>query len=71
MWVGFGLVVLGGSFSIDLGAAVFLCLVLLLLLIARRELKSDIEALDDPHDNPRANRLISKSRVPGSYDYRD
>jgi len=36
MWVGFGLVVWAGSYSIYLGVAVFLCLVLLLLLIVRR-----------------------------------
>lgn len=71
MWVGFGLVVWAGSYSIYLGVAVFLCLVLSLLLLFRRELKRDIEALDYPNDNPRANRLIGKSRERGSYDYRD
>jgi divalent metal cation (Fe/Co/Zn/Cd) transporter len=71
MWVGFGLVIWAGSYSIYLGVVVFLCLVLLLLLIMRRQLKNDIEALDDPNDNPRANRLIGKSREPGSYHYRD
>jgi hypothetical protein len=71
VWVGFGLVVGAGSYNIYLGAAVFFWLVLLLLLLMRRELKSDIDALEDPNDNPRANRLIGKSREPGSYDYRD
>ncbi|WP_159008706.1 hypothetical protein [Bradyrhizobium sp. S69] len=71
MWVGFGLVVWAAHYSVYLGVAVFLCLVLLLLVIMRRELKSDIEALDDPNDNPRANQLIGRSREPGSYDYRD
>lgn len=71
MWVGFGLVVWAGSYSIYLGVAAFLCLALLFLLIVRRGLKSDIEALDDPNDNARANRLIGKSREPGSYHDQD
>jgi hypothetical protein len=37
----------------------------------RREFKLDIKALDDPNDNPRANRLIGKRRERESYDYRD
>jgi drug/metabolite transporter (DMT)-like permease len=71
MWVGIGLVVGAGSYNIYFGVAVFLCLALLLFLIVRREFKSDIEALDGPNDNPRANRLIGKSREPGSYHDRD
>jgi hypothetical protein len=71
MWVGFYLIFWAGSYDTFLGLAVFLCWVLLLLRIVRQGLKSDIEALDDPNDNPRANRLIGKSREPGSYDYRD
>jgi hypothetical protein len=72
---GFFLILWAGSYDTFLGLAVFLCWVLLLLLIVRQGtqpgLKSDIEALDDPNDNPRATRLIGKSREPGSYDYRD
>jgi membrane protein implicated in regulation of membrane protease activity len=62
MWVGFFLILLAGSFSTYIGAATFLCWVLLLVLIVRRELKLDIKALDSPNDNPRANRLIGKRR---------
>jgi hypothetical protein len=71
MWVGFFLISLAGSYDIFLGVAAFFCCVLLFLPIVRRALKSDIEAPDDPNDNPRANRLIGKSRERGSYDYRD
>jgi MFS family permease len=71
MWVGFGLVVWAGSYSISIGVAAFLCWVLLLVRLFRQGLKSDIEAPDDPSNNPRANRLIGKSGEPGSYDYRD
>jgi hypothetical protein len=70
-WGGFFLIFLAGSYDTFMGVAVFFCWVLLLLLIVRRALKHDIEALDDPNDNPRANRLIGKSRELGSYDYRD
>jgi hypothetical protein len=38
MWVGFFLILLAGSFSTYIGAATFLCWVLLLVLIVRREL---------------------------------
>jgi hypothetical protein len=65
---GFLLVLWGGSYSIYIGVAAFLCWVLLLALFFRRGLKRDIETFDD-HDNPRANRLIGKRREPGSYDY--
>jgi len=71
MWVGFFLIFWAGSYDTFLGLAVFLCWALLLLLIVRRGLKSDIDVLDDPNENPRANRLIGESREPGSYDYRD
>ncbi|MHC2334942.1 hypothetical protein [Bradyrhizobium sp. USDA 4454] len=57
-WAGAFLIVLAGSFSIYAGLAVLLCLALLVTLFVRRELKLDIRALDDPGDNPRANRLI-------------
>jgi hypothetical protein len=67
-WVGFFLAVWGASYSIYVGLAVFLCWVLIFVLIVRRELKLDIKALDDPNDNPRANRLIGKRSERGSYD---
>ncbi len=66
---GFFLILWGGSYSIYIGVAAFLCWVLLLVLFFRPGLKRDIETLDDPNDNPRANRLIGKRREPGSYDY--
>jgi hypothetical protein len=59
---GFLLILWGGSYSIYIGVAAFLCWVLLLVLFFRRGLKRDIETLDDPNDNPRANRLIGKHR---------
>jgi lysylphosphatidylglycerol synthetase-like protein (DUF2156 family) len=70
-WGGVFLSLLAGSYSIYLGVAAFLCWVLLVVLFFRRGLKRDIEALDDPNDNPRSNRLIGKSRERGSYHYRD
>jgi hypothetical protein len=66
MWVGFGLASLAGSYNILLGVATFLVGVLLLVRFFPRGLKRDIEALDDPNDNPRVNRLIGKSREPES-----
>jgi hypothetical protein len=66
---GFLLILWAGSYGIYLGVAAFLCWMLLLVLFFRRGLKRDIETLDDPNDNPRANRLIGKHREPGSYDY--
>jgi len=42
--------------------------VVFVALILRRELKLDSKALDDPNDNPRANRLIANSREHGSFD---
>ncbi|MCP1844837.1 nitrate reductase gamma subunit [Bradyrhizobium sp. USDA 4524] len=57
-WAGAFLILLAGSISIYAGLAVLLCLALFVTLIVRRELKRDIRALDDPNDNPRANRLI-------------
>ena len=71
LWGGLFLIYLAGSHDILLGVAAFLCWVLLLLWILRRWLKRDVEALDDPNDNPRANRLIGRSRERGPYDYRD
>jgi hypothetical protein len=52
------------------GLAAFLSWVLFVTPMLRRELQLDIKALDDPNDNPRANRLIGKRRERGSYDYR-
>jgi hypothetical protein len=43
------------------GLSAFLCWVLFLTLMLRRELL-DIKALDDPNDNLRANRLIANRR---------
>jgi hypothetical protein len=71
VWVGVLLTLLAGSYSTYMGAAALLCWVLFFVLIVRRELKRDIKALDDPNDNPRANRLIGKRRERGSYDDRD
>jgi hypothetical protein len=71
LYVSFFSILWAGSYDTLLGLAVFLCWVLLLLLISRRALKSDIEALDVPNDNPRANRLIGKRRERGSYDDHD
>jgi hypothetical protein len=67
-WVGFFLAVWGAHYSIYLGLAVFLCWALIPVLIVRRELKLDVKALDDPNDNPRANRLIANRRERGSFD---
>jgi hypothetical protein len=60
-WVGFFLVVLGASYNLYMGVAAFICWAVIPVLLFRRELKLDIKALDDPNDNPRANRLIGKS----------
>jgi hypothetical protein len=68
VWVGLLLTLFGGTYSIYTGVAAFLCWVLFLVLIVRRELKLDIKALND---NARANPLISKRRDRGSYDYWD
>ncbi|WP_375780206.1 hypothetical protein ACE103_16010 [Bradyrhizobium sp. ma5] len=68
-WFGFFLVVvLGCSYSVYLGLAIFICWALTPALLFRRVLKLDIKALDDPNDNPRANRLISK--ISASYSIR-
>jgi hypothetical protein len=53
------------GYSIYLGAAVFLCWVLLLVLFFGRGLKYDVEALDDPNDNPRPYQLNGRSAGPG------
>jgi len=45
-----------------LGVAALLCMASLIALD---------KALDDPNDNPRANRLTGRRRGRGSYDYRD
>jgi hypothetical protein len=69
VWVGIFLILLGGSYSIFLGlAALILCWGVFPVLIVRRALKLDIKALDDPNDNPRANRLIANRRDHGSSD---
>ncbi|MES5481966.1 hypothetical protein QMZ05_04350 [Bradyrhizobium sp. INPA03-11B] len=65
-WAGVFLVLLAGSFNIWAGLAVLLCLALFVTLILRRELKLDIRALDDPNDNPRANRLIGNTSASAS-----
>jgi hypothetical protein len=65
-WVGVFLAVLGCSVSIYLGLAIFICWALIPALLVRRALKLDIEALDDPNDNPRANRLISQTSASAS-----
>jgi hypothetical protein len=56
------------ALSIYIGLAVFICWALIFVLIVRRELKLGVKALDDPNDNPRANRLISNRRERGSFD---
>ena len=61
-WIGLFLVALGCSFSIYLGLALFTCWALIPALLLRRVLKLDIEALDDPNDNPSANRLLRDAR---------
>jgi hypothetical protein len=66
MWIGIFLVVWAGSHDIFLGLAVFLCCVLLLLLIVRRGLNSDIEALDDLNDDRRATDRIPLRAVAAS-----
>jgi hypothetical protein len=51
-----------------LGVAMIVCGILfgfLMFLLFLRELKLDIKALDDPNDNPRANRLIADRRDRG------
>jgi hypothetical protein len=45
-----------------LGVAMIVCGIPIALLIIRRELKLDIEALDDKNDNPRATRLINNNQ---------
>jgi hypothetical protein len=52
------LILCGGVFSL-LGLAMIVCGGLFVVLILRREFELDIKALDDPNDNPRANRLIA------------
>jgi hypothetical protein len=54
----------GGPFPL-LGVATIVCGILFGFLIFLRELKLDIKALDDPNDNPRANRLIADRRDRG------
>jgi hypothetical protein len=48
---GFFLIFLAGSYSIYLGAAVFLCWVLFLVLLVRRALKQDTKALADKYES--------------------
>lgn len=71
LWGGSFLILLGGSHSsyieVAVGVAVLLCWLLFFVLIVRRELKLDLDVLDDPNDN----RLIGKRRERGSYDDRD
>lgn len=71
LWGGGFLILLGGSHSsyieVAVGVAVLLCWLLFFVLIVRRELKLDLDVLDDPNDN----RLIGKRRERGSYDDRD
>jgi len=54
----------GGPFPL-LGVATIVCGILFGFLIFVRELKLDIKALDDPNNNPRANRLIADRRDRG------
>jgi hypothetical protein len=70
-WAGVYLFFLARSFSSYTGVAAISCGMLILVLVAWRALKADIKALDDPNDDPRANRLIGKRREGRSYDYRD
>ncbi|MFQ3457109.1 hypothetical protein PMN64_27880 [Bradyrhizobium sp. UFLA01-814] len=60
-WVGIFLIFLAGSISIYAGLAALLCCALLVTLLLRREFRLDIEALDDPNDNPRAKALIGNT----------
>ncbi|GIQ73352.1 hypothetical protein [Bradyrhizobium sp. RD5-C2] len=60
-WLGILLIFLAGSVSIYAGLAALLCCALVPTLLLRREFRLDIEALDDPNDNPRANRLIGNA----------
>ncbi|WP_050422071.1 hypothetical protein [Bradyrhizobium tropiciagri] len=66
VYAGAFLILLAGSFNIWAGLVVLLCCALLVTLIVRRELKLDIRALDDPSDNPRANRLIGAASASAS-----
>ncbi|HEX7921900.1 MAG TPA: hypothetical protein VF583_13165, partial [Bradyrhizobium sp.] len=59
--LGILLIFLAGSISIYAGLAALLCCALVPTLLLRREFRRDIEALDDPTDNPRANRLIGNA----------
>ena len=59
VWVFAGLVFLTMKVSIYLFAAVLVCCGLLSVLLLRRVLKLDIQAVDDPNDNARSNRLIA------------
>jgi hypothetical protein len=71
LWGGSLLIFLGGSHSsfieVAVGVAVLSCWLLFFVLIVRRELKLDLDVLDDPNDN----RLIGKRRERRSYDDRD
>ncbi|VIO69500.1 hypothetical protein [Bradyrhizobium ivorense] len=69
-WVGLFLSAWAASYNIYLGGGLCLCWVLIFVLIVRRALKRDIEALDDPNDNLRANRLTGKRDEHGSYNHR-
>jgi hypothetical protein len=57
----------GGLFAL-FGVAMFLCGGLIGFLMFLRALKLDLKALDNPNDNPRANRLIANRRERGSFD---
>jgi hypothetical protein len=57
----------GGVFSL-FGVAMLLCGWPIAFFMLWREFKLDIKALDDPNDNPRANRLIANRRERGSFD---
>jgi hypothetical protein len=65
------LILSGGSRSsyieVAVGAAVLLCWLLFFVLIVRRELKLDLDVLDDPNDN----RLFGRRHERGSYHDRD
>ncbi|MBR1203266.1 MULTISPECIES: hypothetical protein [unclassified Bradyrhizobium] len=67
-WIGLFLIAWAASYNIYLGGGLCLSWVLIFVLIVRRALQRDIEALNDPNDNPRANRLIRGERW--SYDHR-
>lgn len=62
LWVFVGVLCLASRISINLSITMGFCAAVLLVVFIRRYLQADIDALDDPNDNPRANRLINSSR---------